>query len=319
MNVLITGGAGFIGSHLTEKLLTEGHRVWVVDNFSTGFEENSSKFSENPNYSFYQMSVESSEFLNEFLNLSEKLDRVYDLACPTGVPNIEKLGLEMMVACSVGTMNVLEVAKKHDADFLHTSSSEAYGDPLVSPQGEDYTGNVDPLGPRANYEEGKRFSETLTKLFVDKFGVRARLVRLFNVYGPNMGLTDERVVPRFGKQALLGEPLSVHGDGSQSRTLCHVDDILNGFELVISKGKPGEVYNLGSDKALTMKELAELIVKLSGSKSVVGCIPRPDHDHQSRMPKLDKIRALGWQEQVELEKGLRETLEAFKQKLPIAV
>jgi len=315
MNVLITGGAGFIGTHLTERLLLAGHKVWAVDNFSTGKRHNPHKFAADPNYTFWEGSVVEQDFVDYCLGLEERMDRIYDLACPTGVPNIEKLGEEMLLVCSQGARHVLELARKWDADMLHTSSSEIYGDPLVFPQSETYTGNVDPLGPRANYEEGKRFSETWAKLYADKYGVRVRLVRLFNVYGPYMSISDERVVPRFGQQALLGQSLTVHGDGMQTRTLCFIQDILDGFELVITKGQSGEVYNLGSDQELKMKELAELIIQLAGSESTTLSAPRASHDHNSRMPDLKKLRLLGWSEQTGLQEGLMQTLQGFREQL----
>jgi len=319
MNILITGAAGFLGSHLSARLVAAGHKVWAVDNLTTGQISKLDPLRDNPNFIFERCGIETPEFMKFCDAADVKFDRVYDLACPTGVPNIQKLGREMIEACSVGTWQVLEVAAKSGADFLLTSSSEIYGEPLVSPQSEEYTGNVDPLGPRANYEEGKRFSETLVKWFADNKGLPAKIVRLFNVYGPNMGLTDTRVVPQFGAQALTGQPLTVHGDGSQSRTLCFVDDILDGFELVISKGVPGNVYNLGSDRSLTMRQLAELIIELTNSSSPIISVPRASHDHSGRMPVLDKIRALGWNEKVDLKDGLSLTLDHFKNRLTVEV
>lgn len=315
MNILITGGAGFLGSNLTGRLLAAGHKVWVVDNLLTGHTENLEAFSHNPNFKFLQAGVETADFVNFGQTISVKFDQIFHLACATGVPNIQLLGEEMLLACSLGTLNVLRLAHQHQARLLFTGSSEAYGDPLKTPQAETYTGNVDPTGLRANYEEGKRFSETLVVHFVRRYQLQAVIVRLFNVYGPNMAMEDMRVIPRFVTQALTGQPLTVQGDGSQSRTLCFVSDILDGLETVINKGTAGEVYNLGSDQSITMKDFATEVIKLSGSPSAIEYVPRPAHDHASRMPVLDKIRALGWNNQVDLTTGLETTIADFRRRL----
>lgn len=315
MRILITGAAGFLGTNLANFLLGEGHTVLAVDNFSTGSRDNLAlleKFGEN--FEFHEWDVTTPEFLRYFSNPELGIDRVYHLACPTGVPNIQTLGEEMVDACSVGTKQVLEVARVHKARILFTSSSEVYGQPKVTPQQENYTGNVDPLGDRASYEEGKRFSETLVRLFVKKYAVQATIVRLFNVYGPYMSLVDDRVVPRFMVQALSNQPLTVQGDGSQKRTMCYVDDLIAGLMLVIEQGQPGEAYNLGSDQELNMLQLAEKVRDLVGSQSEIIHVPRPHHDHNSRMPVLDKMSALGWSQKVSLDEGLAKTLENFKER-----
>ncbi len=317
MNILITGGAGFLGSNLTGRLLAAGHKVWVVDNLLTGHVENLEVFKTNPNFKFLRLGIETADFINFGQTVGVKLDQVYHLACATGVPNIQTLGEEMLLACSLGTLNVLRLATKHQARLVFTGSSEAYGDPLKTPQAETYTGNVDPTGLRANYEEGKRFSETLVMHFVRRHQLQAVIVRLFNVYGPNMALEDTRVIPRFVTQALTNQPLTVQGDGSQSRTLCFVTDILDGLQTVITKGIPGEVYNLGSDQSITVKNFAIKVIKLSGSLSGIEYVPRPAHDHASRMPVLDKIRAFGWNNQVDLTTGLKATIEDFRRRLEL--
>ncbi len=317
MNILVTGATGFIGSNLCLRMLKEGHRVWGVDNFSTSDGSNLEFLRSFPEFRFYQMGVETPEFLEFFSSDELKFDRVYHLACPTGVPNIKILGEEMMKACSTGVWQVLSVAKKNDSRLLFTSSSESYGDPLQSPQAEEYTGNVDPLGPRANYEEGKRFAETLVKLHVDKYGLHGCMVRLFNVYGPKMALADQRVIPRFITSILASQPVTVYGDGTQIRTLCFVDDILDGFELVISKGVPGQIYNLGSDQQITIKDFADRVIKLMNSNSEIVFAPAPMHDHKSRMPVLDKIKALGWKQTVGMEDGLLRMIEDFRQRVKV--
>ncbi|MFA6253940.1 MAG: SDR family NAD(P)-dependent oxidoreductase [Candidatus Paceibacterota bacterium] len=316
MNILITGGAGFIGSNLGQRLLAEGHSVWAVDNFLTGSVDNIRRLEQNPHFKFCECGIEDKEtFFNFCAEAENKFDRIYHLACATGVPNIEILAEEMLTACSYGTFNVLEIAKKSGARLLFTSSSEVYGEPLKTPQDEKYTGNVETIGPRANYEEGKRFSETLVSHYVNSHKVHAVTVRLFNAYGPNMSLSDTRVIPRFCLQALSGKPLSVQGDGSQGRTFCFISDILDGFETVINKGKPGEVYNLGSDVESTIKEFADQVITLSDSLSLIEYVPRPYHDHSRRMPVLDKVRALGWNNKVDLKTGLKETIQSFKKRL----
>ncbi|HVY35715.1 MAG TPA: NAD-dependent epimerase/dehydratase family protein [Candidatus Paceibacterota bacterium] len=319
MKILITGGAGLVGSNLSKRLLDEGHSVFVVDNFTTGSEENVKSLQGYENYSFCECGIESPDFIKFCEKVGCDFDRIYHLACPTGVPNIDILAEEMLISCSIGTLNVLRIAEKSKARLLFTSSSEVYGEPEKTPQDEKYTGNVETTGPRANYEEGKRFSETLVAHFVKKYGLHAVTVRLFNAYGPNMSLKDQRVLPRFIQQALRGDGLTVQGEGSQTRTLCFVSDILDGFEAVISKGTPGEIYNLGSDSAITIRELAEFVIAAVGSESEIVSVPRPEHDHSSRMPVLEKIRSLGWRQKVDLKLGLQKMIENFKLRLEYPV
>ncbi len=315
MKILITGAAGFLGSNVCEKLLAEGNEVVAVDNLSTGDVGNISEFKKNRSFKFYEMGVETPEFMKLFFNGSAySFERVYNLACPTGVPNIEKMGEEMMDTCSIGTKNVLRVALKNKAKFLLTSSSEVYGDPEKFPQDELYTGNVDPRGPRANYEEGKRFAETLTVLFSSKYNLEAKIVRLFNVYGPYMSMKDQRVIPRFVQQALRGESLTVQ-DNNALRTMCYVSDIVNGLMLVMEKGEKGGVYNLGSDLELTMKELAEKVIMLTNSKSSIMMTPGYAHDHKRRMPDLTRIKNLGWNYTVSLNEGIRYTVKSFQERM----
>jgi nucleoside-diphosphate-sugar epimerase len=292
--ILVTGAAGLIGHNLCKKLLNDGYDVIGLDNFITGEKKNIAPLLKNSRFKFIKHDI------NKNLELRIKnLEWIFHLACPTGVPNIKKLGEEMALTCSVGTKNVLDLARRHRAKLLFTSSSEVYGDPQIFPQSEDYTGNVDPTDYRSPYEEGKRFSETLISLYVRKYHLDARIVRVFNTYGPGMSDRDSRVISTFLYQARQGKSLTVQGDGRQKRTFCHVDDLINGLILIMEKGKKGQVYNLGSDKETTILELAKMI-----SSNSIKFIPRPGHDHKRRLPDLSKVRKLGWKLQINLQEGL---------------
>jgi nucleoside-diphosphate-sugar epimerase len=317
MRVLVTGGAGFIGSNLVEDLLKQGHYVVSVDSLVTGSQYNIQKITKHPKFRFVQMNIENPSFLKRFTIRGSHFDEIYHLACPTGVPNIQKKGEEMLLACSFGTWNVLNVAKKYNSRVVFTSSSEIYGDPEVFPQKEDYSGNVDPVGVRANYEEGKRFSETLVKWFFTKYKLPVKIVRLFNTYGPAMSLTDERVVPQFAKQALLNIPLTLHGRGLQKRTFTYVSDMVVALRLVMKKGKPGEVYNIGSNREFTMVDLAKRIIRAANSMAHIKYVKRPAHDHSSRKPFLHKIYNLGWKPKINFEQGLKMTLADFASRLKV--
>lgn len=313
MQILVIGGAGFVGTNLSLKLLDYGYYVVSVDNFITGSEANSKKLLRNPNFKFYKVDITNSRDLLKCLK-DKKFDQIYHLACPTGVPNIKALAYEMLLTCSLGTKNILDLALKNNSKLVFTSSSEIYGDPIIFPQDENYTGNVDPVGPRSPYEEGKRFSESLVKMYCDKFGLRAKIVRVFNTYGPHMFLKDSRVIPKFIQSALAGKDLPVKGEGAQKRTFIFVDDLVLGLETVMKRGKIGEVYNLGSDKETAIIDLARLIIKLTGAKSKIRFIKRETHDHQARLPDLKKIKKLGWVYENELKEGIEKTLKFFSKK-----
>lgn len=315
MNILITGGAGFIGSHLAEYLLEQDHTVTVVDNFSTGSKDKIRPILDHPRFSFFEMSVDSEVFIDNFLRIDDHFDQIYHLACPTGVPNCVTLSEEMIDACSFGVKNVLRVAREHESKFLVTSSSEIYGDPLVFPQTEEYTGNVQPVSLRSPYEEGKRFTETITMMFHRKYGVDTKIVRLFNVYGPRMSLTDTRVIPRLATQALRGERMTVHNGGDQTRTFCYVSDIINGIVMVMNKGVLGNVYNVGGDKEVAIRDLAILLRRLVNSSSEIEHCEPPLKDHMRRKPLLDRVFSLGWRQSVGLEDGLRLTIDDFRVRL----
>ena len=320
-NILVTGGGGFIGINLCKKLLDRGDHVAAIDNFITSDEENSKPLLTHPNFTLIKHDI-TKPMENEW-KMENKVDSVYHLACPTGVPNVITLAEEMILTCSVGTKNVLDIAKEHNAKLIFTSSSEVYGDPEVFPQEEIYTGNVDPHGIRSPYEEGKRFSESLVTMYVRKYELDARIVRIFNTYGPHMSLHDTRVIPHFINQIKTGMPIAIYGNGSQTRTFCHVDDLVNGLLLAMDKGAAGEVYNLGSDEEITINDLAKLIIRHCEKQSdeaiqstneradQIQYISNPIEDHHRRLPSLEKIKALGWRTQITLEEGLRRTLQWY--------
>ncbi len=308
MHILVTGVAGCIGTNLCLRLLQLGHNVVGVDNFITGTKNNAVILSRNRRFTFIRHDITKS--------LAKKLIRynfsdIYHLACPTGVANLTRLGEEMLLTSSVGTLNILNLAKEKRAKLLFTSSSEIYGDPKVSPQGENYTGNVDPVGMRSTYEEGKRFAESLIVFYARRFKLDAKIVRLFNVYGPYMNKKDSRVIPTFLRQAKDGIPLTVHGDGSQRRTFCYTSDLVEGLRIAMEKGTQGEVYNLGSDKQITMRALALKVIALTKSESRIQYVARPAHDHKTRLPSLEKIGCLGWKPKTSLDAGLADTMQWF--------
>jgi nucleoside-diphosphate-sugar epimerase len=313
MNILITGGAGFIGSNLVSRFLADGHDVYVADSLITGSTEHVSQNRDNPHFHFFEVAIENPEFLEAFLHI--KLDRIYNLACPTGPPNIKILGEEMTDACSIGLKNTLKLAKETGAKYVYTSSAEIYGKPLRYPQAEEDLGLVDPQGWRANYEEGKRFGETLVAMFVDKYDVNARTVRFFNAYGPGMSLSDTRVAPRFIRQALLNEDITVQGDGMQNRTMCYVDDSINGLITAMEKGEKRGIYNVGGATESTIIEFADLVIKLTGSNSKIIHVERPSHDSDKRIPDTTKIQSLGWAQTIELEEGTRRMIEDFRTRM----
>lgn len=306
-NIVVTGGAGFIGTNLCLRLLKQGHTVIAVDNLITSTGENLKVLQKYPNFTFIKYDINNS--LKKLI--LQPIDMIYHLACPTGVPNVVRLAEEMILTCSLGTKNVLDLAKLKHAKVLFTGSSEAYGDPIIFPQSELYTGNVNPTGIRSPYEEGKRFSESLCVMYARKYDLDVKIVRIFNTYGPFMNLQETRVIPRMLNQLLTGQPLTVQGDGSQNRTFCYVDDLVNGFLIIMEKGESGEVYNIGNDEQITIKNLAERIIKTAGIKAKIAYIERPHHDHRGRKPDLSKIKSLGWKPEISLEEGLQLTLASL--------
>ncbi len=318
MTILVTGAAGFLGRHLVTSLLADGYAVAGVDNFITCDRTDLAGLVADPNFTFAEIDVTSAEFPAFASNF--RLEAIYHLACPTGVPNLGPLALEMVETCYVGSRWALEIARERRVPILLTSTAEVYGDPRVSPQTETYTGNVDTLGPRKGYEEGKRVAETLFGIYAERFGVPAKIVRVFNTYGPGMSLSDTRVVPSFVRAALTGRPLVCHGDGGQTRCHTYVSDMVRGLRLAMERGRPARAYNLGSDQQVSVRALAHLVIKLAGSDSPIAQIVRPGHDHKNRLPDTTRARdELGWVRSVGLEDGLRATIADFRERLGLAI
>lgn len=312
MRVLVTGGAGFIGSHLCEALLLDGYRVVAVDNLVTGRIENLRSLLSHPRFQFLQLDV-TEEF-------DLPVDAIYHLASPASPVGYRRHPIQTLLVNSLGTYRVLELARRYRARFLFASTSEVYGDPLVHPQPESYFGNVNPVGLRSCYDEGKRFGEALTMEYVREYGMDARIARIFNTYGPRMDPNDGRVVPNFIKSVLTGRPIEIFGDGSQTRSLCYVSDMVRGLRLTLERdGLSGAVINLGNPDERSVLELAELIQRLVGvSVPVIFRPARPD-DPARRCPDITRARTLlGWEPLVTLEDGMRATIEYFRSVLPSA-
>lgn len=319
MRILITGAAGFLGSHLCDRLLADGHEVIGMDNFVTGRPENLAHLAGNSRFSFYRHDV------SNFIFVPGKVDAVMHFASPAS-PNPQSpygyfnLPIQTMKAGALGTHNTLGVARAHRAKFMLASTSEIYGDPSVHPQHEDYAGNVDPIGPRAVYDEAKRFAEALTMAYHRYHGVDTRIVRIFNTYGPRMDLEDGRALPNFLKQALLGQPLTVYGDGSQTRSFCYVDDLIEGIVRLLNSDEHLPV-NIGNPIEMSVSQFAETINHITGNQAGVVFLPdeRSARDPQRRQPDITRARTiLGWEPKVALEEGLRKTIPYFKQQLGLA-
>ena len=306
---VVTGGAGFLGSHLTDRLLSEGHRVVGLDNFITGNAENIGHLAGNPNYRFVRQDV------SNFIFLPDDIDFVFHLASPASPIDYLEHPIPTMKVGALGTHNALGLAKAKGATFFLASTSESYGDPLVHPQREDYWGNVNPIGPRGVYDEAKRFAEALTMAYHRYHGVDTKIIRIFNTYGPRMRLRDGRVVPAFIGQALTGEPLTVFGDGSQTRSFCYVSDLIDGmFKLVMSDFH--EPVNIGNPREMTIKEFGEHIIRITGTHSELEYRPLPVDDPKVRQPDIGRARSiLGWEPKVDFEEGIGHTIEYFRSRV----
>ena len=303
---MVSGAAGFIGSHLCERLLADGHGVVGLDNLITGSRRNLAHLAENSRFRFIKHDVTQS------LELAGRFDHVWHLASLASPKEYLAHPIETLESGSTGTRNMLEIARRDGARFLVTSTSECYGDPLEHPQVETYWGNVNPVGMRSCYDESKRYAEAMTMAYHRSFGVRTNIARIFNTYGPRMALKDGRVVPAFLDQALEGQPLTIFGDGTQTRSFCYVSDMVDGLVRLVSSEERFPV-NLGNPVELTILEFAERIRELMGSKFPIVFEPLPDDDPKKRRPDITKAkRVLGWAPKVKLEDGLRETVEYFK-------
>ena len=319
MRILITGAAGFLGSHLCDRLLGEGHEVIGLDNFITGNPGNIAHLQGNERFSFQKHDV------SNYIFVKSKVDAVLHFASPAS-PNPDSpagyfnLPIQTMKAGALGTHNCLGVAKAHNAKFLLASTSEIYGDPLVHPQREDYTGNVDPAGQRAVYDEAKRFAESLTMAYHRYHGVDTRIIRIFNTYGPRMDLEDGRALPNLLKQALLGQPLTVYGDGGQTRSFCYVDDLVDGIVKLLYSDEHMPV-NVGNPNEMSILQFAETINRIVGNKVGITFVKdaRSVRDPQQRQPDITRARSiLKWEPMVSLEDGLLKTMPYFKGKLGLA-
>jgi dTDP-glucose 4,6-dehydratase len=305
---LITGGAGFIGSHLCDHFLRLGHEVICMDNLLTGDSSNIAHI-RNQNFLFIKHDV------TNYIYVEGKLDYLLHFASPASPIDYEKLPIQTLKVGSLGTHKALGLAKEKKATFLLASTSEVYGDPMVHPQSEEYWGNVNPIGPRGVYDEAKRFAEAMTMAYHRVHGVNTRIIRIFNTYGPRMRLEDGRAIPSFITQALRGEDISVFGDGSQTRSFCFISDLVEGIYRVLMSGETRPV-NLGNPQELTILDLAKAIVRLTGSRSNIIYMPLPQDDPKRRQPDISRASQLcGWEPTVEFPAGLSETIAYFRDKV----
>jgi len=307
MNILITGGAGFIGSHLCKKLLEQGDKVICLDNLFTGSKKNIAGFLSLPNFKFVEHDIIEPFFTEG------KIDQIYNLACPASPVHYQFDAIKTVKANTVGVINMLGLAKSHGARILQASTSEIYGDPAEHPQKESYNGNVNTIGPRACYDEGKRVAETLFFDYCRKYNLEIRVARIFNTYGENMATNDGRVISNFITQALSGDNITIYGDGTQTRSFCYVSDLAKGLIKLMNKEQFSGPVNLGNPVELTIKEIAEKIIVLSGSKSKIVYKPLPQDDPKQRRPDITLAKEkLNWLPEVGLEDGLKKTIEYFK-------
>ncbi|MFN8500017.1 MAG: UDP-glucuronic acid decarboxylase family protein [Anaerolineae bacterium] len=316
MRVVITGGAGFIGSHLCDRFLAEGHRVIALDNLSTGRVQNIEHLAGNERFRFIKQDV------TEYIYIDGAVDAVLHFASPASPIGYLDLPIQTLKVGALGTHKALGLARAKGARFLLASTSEVYGDPLVHPQPESYWGNVNPIGPRSVYDEAKRFAEAMTMAYNRVHGLQTRIVRIFNTYGPRMALDDGRVVPNFIGQALRGEPITVYGDGSQTRSFCYVSDLVEGIYRLLASDEVSPV-NIGNTAEISMLEYAEVIKRLTGSASPIILVTPPNErivdDPKQRQPDITRARAiLDWEARVPLEDGMSRTIEFFRQALPQA-
>ena len=306
---VVTGGAGFLGSHLADLLLSKGHQVIAIDNFITGSVDNMAHLAGNPDFKFIKQDV------TEFLFLEGPVDYVWHFASPASPIDYLEIPIKTLKVGSLGTHKALGLARNKGARFLITSTSEIYGDPLVHPQTEDYWGNVNTIGPRGCYDESKRFAEALTMAYHREHGVETRIVRIFNTYGPRMRLNDGRVVPAFISQALKNKPITVFGTGQQTRSFCYVSDLIEGiYRLMMSSTT--QPVNIGNPHEMTMLEFASEIIRATGSRSKIVHKPLPQDDPKQRRPDITRAKnLLKWEPKVSLKEGLVKTIEYFQERV----
>jgi dTDP-glucose 4,6-dehydratase len=306
LRIVIAGAAGFIGSHLCDRLLAEGHTVVAIDNFLTGNPANLGHLADEPRFAFQEWDI------TKPFTIEGPVDAVANLASPASPKDYLEHPIETLDVGSAGTRNMLELAREKGGRFLLTSTSECYGDPLVHPQVETYWGNVNPVGPRSCYDESKRFAEAMTMAYHRKHGVRTNIARIFNTYGPRMKLDDGRVVPAFLDQALRGQPMTVFGDGSQTRSFCYVSDLVDGLYRLMQSDEPYPT-NLGNPAEMTILQFVDEIRRMTGAASPIEFRPLPEDDPKQRKPDIGKARKLlGWEPRVPLEEGIRRTVEYFR-------
>jgi len=307
MNILVTGGAGFIGSHLCQKLIDDGNKVYCLDNFFTGKKKNVRNLSKNKKFILIRHNIIKP------INIKDKIDQIYNLACPASPVHYQKYPALTTKTSVYGIFNVLDFARENKATVLQASTSEIYGDPEIHPQKEDYHGNVNCLGPRACYDEGKRCAETICMDYNRKFNTDIKIIRIFNTYGPNMSHDDGRVVSNFIIQALKNKPITIYGEGNHTRSFQYIDDLINGMIKMMNKNNFTGPVNIGNPNEKTIKELAEKIIQLTNSKSKIKYKRSPKDDPKKRKPDISLAKKkLNWTPKIKLEKGLIKTIEYFK-------
>ena len=309
MNIVITGGSGFVGSYLCEKLINDGHKIIVIDNLLTGSTENINNLLDNENFSFIEHDVQ------DHIEIEDKVDYVLHFASAASPKAYTEHPVNTLKAGSVGTINTLGLAKKHSAEYLLASTSEVYGDPLISPQNEEYWGNVNPNGERSMYDEAKRFAEAAVATYSRSYGLKTKIVRIFNTYGPRMQLNDGRVVTNFIVQALRNENITIYGDGSQTRSFSYVEDTVAGIISLMNSAEY-DVFNIGNPNEMTIGKLAEKIIELTDSTSEIKYLELPNDDPKQRKPDITKAKTkLNWEPKVKLEEGLIKTITWVEEQL----
>ena len=309
MNIVITGGSGFVGSYLCEKLINDGHKIIVIDNLLTGSTENINDLLDNENFSFIEQDVQ------DHIEIKDKVDYVLHFASAASPKAYTEHPVNTLKAGSVGTINTLGLAKKHSAEYLLASTSEVYGDPLISPQNEEYWGNVNPNGERSMYDEAKRFAEAAVATYSRSYDLKTKIVRIFNTYGPRMQLNDGRVVTNFIVQALRNENITIYGDGTQTRSFSYVEDTVAGI-ISLMNSTEYDVFNIGNPNEMTVGQLAEKIIKLTDSTSEIKYLELPNDDPQQRKPDITKAKTkLNWEPKVNLDEGLAKTITWVEEQL----